>query len=86
MPNWFIIKDNIIIDVVVADSQEYVEQTFSAEVLPDDGIKGIGWTRATGVWQAPYPSDGLEYVWDSESNSWTLIPLTMPEETFIVEE
>ena len=86
MPNWLIIENNSIINAIVADSKEYVEETFNAEVMADDGIKGIGWTRATGIWQAPYPSDGLEYIWNSESNSWTPVPLTMPEETFIVEE
>lgn len=86
MPNWLIIQNDIIVDAIVSDSQEYVEQTFSAEVLPDDGIKGIGWTRTSGTWQAPYPTDGLEYTWDSEINCWVLVPLTIPEDTFIIEE
>ena len=86
MSNWFIVKNNTIMDVVVADSKEYVEQTFSSEVMPDDGIKGIGWTSSSGDWQAPYPTDGLEYTWNAESNSWIPVLLTMPEETFIIEE
>lgn len=86
MPNWLIIQNDTIVDAIVSDSQEYVEQTFSAEVLPDDGIKGIGWTRTSGAWQAPYPTDGLEYTWDLEFNNWVPVPLTISEETFIVEE
>jgi hypothetical protein len=86
MPNWFVIKDNKIIDFIVADSKEYVEQEFSAEVLPDDGIKAIGWNRLSGDWKAPYPTDGLEYIWDIELNRWVLVPLTISEDTFIIEE
>jgi hypothetical protein len=86
MPNWFVIKDNTIIDFIVADSKEYVEQEFSAEVLPDDSIKAIGWTRLSGDWKAPYPTDELDYIWDTELNRWVLVPLTIPEDTFIIEE
>jgi hypothetical protein len=86
MANWFVIKDDIIIDFIIADSKEYVENSFSAEALEDDGIKSIGWTRASGIWQAPYPVDGLEYTWDIELNQWSLVPLTILEDTFIIEE
>ena len=80
MSNWFIINNNTIIDVIIADSQEYVEQAFLLEVLPDDGIKSIGWTRSSGMWQSPYPTDGLEYNWDNTIQSW------IPVNPVIIEE
>lgn len=82
---WLVVKDDTIVDIIVADSKEYVEETFSTEVLPNDGIKGVGWTRSSGSWQAPYPTDGLEYIWDDQIKRWRLKPPTPKENTFIIE-
>ena len=86
MPNWFVIKDNTIVDVIVADTKEYVEDLFLSEVIEDDGIKGIGWILTPDGWRAPYPAGGIQYTWNSELNIWIPESPTMPEDTFVVEE
>jgi hypothetical protein len=83
MTSWIIIKDNVVIDAVVADLKIYVENVFSGStVMEDNGIIGIGWEKTNGIWKSPYPTDGNTYSWNSTTNSWNL---DMPDETFIVE-
>jgi hypothetical protein len=85
MPNWFIIENDAIINTIVADSKEVLESLPINEYQEDDGIKAIGWTRLSGIWQAPYPTDGLDYIWDDKLNCWKLKAPTIPEDTFIIE-
>lgn len=83
MTSWIIIKDNVVIDAIVADSKTYVQNLFpDSTVVEDDGIVGIGWEKSNGLWKSPYPTDGNTYTWNSITNSWDL---DMPKETFIVE-
>lgn len=83
MSNWAIVKDNIVIDMIVSDSKEYVENNFDAEILEDDGYIGIGWTNIDGSWKAPYPADGLTYTWNDETKRWDIV--FSPDEESIVE-
>jgi hypothetical protein len=82
MSNWLIIKDNVIVDAVVSDSKAFVENNFDGEVIEDDECMGIGWTNITGYWKAPYPTDGLEYIWDEELKKWNLV-FSPPEDSII---
>lgn len=81
MPNYLIVRNNEVIDALVADSKEYLEQTFTDEILEDDGRIGIGWVRLPEGWKAPYPTDGLEYTWDQENLVWNLVPDILEEVT-----
>ena len=72
MLKWFIINDNVIIDIIVSDTKEFLEDVFKTEVIPNDGIMGIGWTRTENGWIPPYPTDGKEYILDSTFNRWVL--------------
>ena len=74
MPNYLVIKNNKVIDALVADSKEYLEQIFTDEIIEDDGIVGIGWERKPEGWIAPYPKDGLAYTWNQELLVWELVP------------
>jgi hypothetical protein len=83
MTSWIIIKDNVVIDAIVADSKTYVENVFpNSTITEDNGIIGVGWKKDNGIWKAPYPTDGNTYSWNSATNFWDL---TIPDDTFIVE-
>jgi hypothetical protein len=83
MTNWLIIKDNVVVNSVVADSKEYVEENFEGTVVEDNGTIGVGWTDIDGSWKSPYPTDGLEYIWNEEAMVWDIV--YSPEEEPIVE-
>jgi len=85
MTNWNVVKDNVVIDSIVAESKDFVEELYSdCTILEDDGFVGIGWTNTDGSWKAQYPTDDLEYHWNEEFKVWELS--NAPEEVLIVEE
>jgi hypothetical protein len=52
--NFLIIKNNKIVNVVVADTQEIAEEVTSLEAIESTSSEPwIGWTRDNGVWSAP---------------------------------
>lgn len=84
MTIWNIISNDEVINSVISDSKEFVESLYPEhEVIEDDGIIGTGWKKEGGVWKAPYPASGLEYIWNNEYNTWDLVK--SPEEEPIVE-
>lgn len=70
MTNWAIIKDNKIINRIVADSKEIAEQVTGLEVIDDEDWIQIGFEKFNDSWRAPYPTDGLEYTWDDIAHFW----------------
>jgi hypothetical protein len=73
MSNWLIIKNNVVVDMIVADSIDYVKSNFDGEVIEDNGYAGIGWTNIDGSWKSQYPSDGKDYLWNEDLKIWELV-------------
>ena len=72
MPNYFVIENNVITNLVVSETKKIIEDILNAEIMEDDGVMGIGWNRTENGWVPPYPSDGKEYVLDTLTNRWVL--------------
>jgi hypothetical protein len=72
MPNYFVIENNVITNVVVSETKEIIENILNTEIMEDDGIMSIGWTRTDNNWIPPYPSDEKEYILDTSINRWVL--------------
>jgi hypothetical protein len=73
MPNWAIIKDNKIIDCIIADSKEIAEEITGLEAIDDEGWISIGFEKFEESWRNPYPNDGKEYIWNIELKGWELV-------------
>lgn len=57
MPNFAIYKDNVILNVIVADSKQIAEEVTGASAIETDGNPWIDWTLIDGVWTAPLPPE-----------------------------
>jgi hypothetical protein len=53
MPNYAIIENDKVINVIVCDNKETAEQLTNSECLETEGEPWIGWTRVDGVWENP---------------------------------
>jgi hypothetical protein len=54
MANYAIVKNNIIENVIIADTKEIaLEVTDAEEVIETTGQPWIGWTRVDGEWIDP---------------------------------
>jgi hypothetical protein len=53
MPNYAIYKDNVILNVIVADSKEIAEKVTKYNAIETEGNPWIGWTLIDGVWTEP---------------------------------
>lgn len=74
MTIWHLIKDDEIIDSVVAESKDFIENQFpDYEVIEDDGIIGKGWKKTEGKWSLEYPTDGKSYIWNEELHCWQIV-------------
>ena len=72
-------KKEIIIGSVYNESNE----TFLK--IPNKPFASWIWNESTKSWEAPlqYPSDGKQYFWNEEEQSWTMLP---PGEGFIFDK
>lgn len=53
MPNFAVIKDNKVVNVIVAEDAEIARIVTGAEVIETNGEIWLDWTRVDNVWQAP---------------------------------
>jgi hypothetical protein len=53
MPNYAVINNEIVENVIVADTLEIAEQVTGKECVECDGSFWIGWTRKGKKWIAP---------------------------------
>jgi hypothetical protein len=53
MANFAVIKENIVQNVVVADTIEIAQEVTGQECIECDGSFWIGWTRSGDIWTAP---------------------------------
>ena len=53
MPNYAIIEDDKVINVIVAESAEVAIEVTGKEVFETTGEPWINWTRIDGVWLEP---------------------------------
>ena len=54
MANYLVIENDLVINVIVADSIEIAAEVTDKEVIEAyEGGPWIGWTRANGAWIAP---------------------------------
>jgi hypothetical protein len=84
MAIWHVVDNDNVINSIIADSKEFVESLYPGlAVVEDDGVIGVGWSKQTGDWIAPYPTDGNEYIWNETDKFWELV--LSPEEESIVE-
>lgn len=55
MANFAIIRDDKVVNVIVADSQDEAARLTGADAIPTEGEPWIGWVLDNGVWVAPPP-------------------------------
>jgi hypothetical protein len=56
MPNYLIIENNIVINMIIADSKEIAELATGLEVIESvSELPSIGYTRSNGSWIPPQP-------------------------------
>ena len=54
MANYLIIKDDKVINVIVADTKEIAEEVTGLEAIDSSNLNvGIGWTRSGDTWTEP---------------------------------
>jgi len=53
MSNFAIYQDNVIVNVIVADSKEIAEQVTGMNAIETNGSPWIGWTKQGDTWVAP---------------------------------
>jgi hypothetical protein len=80
MPNYAIYKNNIILNVIIADSKEIAESITDMKAVETDNKIGIGWIFENNKWIEPtpaieetipsYPQDGKIYIWNKETKQW----------------
>lgn len=77
MPNYAIIDNNIVTNVIVADTKELAEELTGLQVLETNGEPWINWVYIDTQWMPPkpYPS------WILENGKWTA-PIPKPEEGY----
>lgn len=81
MPNFFVIKDNKIINHIVGDSLDDIKEIFTDCIVEEeDGIRGKNWEVIDGEWRPPYPQDGQKYYWNPELFIWNLVNPIIIEE------
>lgn len=73
MANWAIIKDDKVINRIVADSKEIAEAVSGFEAIDDEGWIATGFEWTPDGWRAPYPTDGKDYIWNDEYKFWVLV-------------
>jgi hypothetical protein len=85
MKIWHVVKDNEVIDSLIADPKGQVEAIYpDHEIIEDDGIIGVGWIRIDDSWRLPEPEDDRTWEWNDELKRWIFVP--SPEELSIIEE
>lgn len=57
MADWLIHDGSMIVNAIVADSQEIAEEVTGLQAFPapEDGVPWIGWTLLDGEWVEPAP-------------------------------
>lgn len=66
MADFAVVENNVVTNVVVADSTEVAEATTGRSVVPVvNGIPGVGWTRHNNSWREPSPFSS--WVWDGST-------------------
>jgi hypothetical protein len=58
--NFAVIEENIVTNVIVADSAEIAAEATGKEVLETTGEPWIDWTRIDGVWSKPVEPEVTE--------------------------
>lgn len=75
MPNYAIYDDDIILNVIVAESKELAESVSGKNALETDGSPWIEWTKINGSWAPPKPYNS--WTWDGAE--W-VAPIRYPED------
>lgn len=72
MANWAIINNNVVINIIVADTKEIAEQATQATAIEYDANRPVArdWYLENGIWYAPKPTDDKNYKWDESMLSW----------------
>jgi hypothetical protein len=66
MANYAIVENDVVINVIVADSKEIAEDVTGAEALEITGQPWIGWQRVDGEWVDPFkPVEVIEVISDT---------------------
>lgn len=56
MPNYLVIEDDVIINVIVADTAEIAAEVTGKEVIESTSSEPwLNWTRSGDTWNAPEP-------------------------------
>jgi hypothetical protein len=68
MANYAIIENDVVTNVIVAESKEIAEEVTGAEAIETAGQPWTGWTRVDGEWIDPTPVvEVVEEVSDTPS-------------------
>lgn len=66
-----LIKNNVVENVVMAESLEYAQELFSPTYVCEINENiGIGYYKENGRWIPPKPSD--DCTWDEQAGQWDL--------------
>lgn len=60
----------VVLNVIVADSQEIAEHATGLSAVATSGNPWTGWTRHGESWRPPVPSEPGEWVWDEDTGEW----------------
>lgn len=76
MPNFAVIDNNRVVNVMVADSQSTAESVSGCAVIETDGSPWTGWTLEADGWRPPSPHPS----WNWDGAAWAP-PTPIPEST-----
>ena len=68
MKNWIIVENDIVINLIIADTKEIAQEVSGKEAIGDNGYICIGWDRKSGEWKSPQPYNS--WIWDSNLKNW----------------
>jgi len=63
MADFAVVKDNVVVNVVVAESEEIAESVTNLSVVPiTDNVPGMNWTLESDGWRPAQPFSS--WLWD----------------------
>lgn len=74
MPNYLVIENNKVVNLIIADSREIAEEATGLEIIESvESLPSIGYTKFNGSWIPPQPYTS----WTFDGEDWNS-PVEMP--------
>lgn len=86
MAKYFLIKDDKIIDHVIAEEENILKNLYpECSILIDDkNDMGIGWHKFNDYWRPPMPQDDREWRWNEQEQTWICLNPVIIEEDNVI--